>query len=174
VDILDAAAWEKAVAIIRDPSEVDKKIQHLTSGTPSVEQRKKKLKNLADIRKEQETLRDNLSKLLTKETLDEQTAGFLSGQLRVLEKREQDELKDLADEQRWQEKYYNLQQEVVRFHEHCTQWRELLANAAFVPSCDFKREACVFFGIRAIAWKIGHEPRVDIATSPPDIMEPLS
>jgi site-specific DNA recombinase len=174
VDELDNAARAKAVAIIRDPSEVDKKIAKLITGNPNIEQRKRRLKNLNDIRREQETLRNNLNKVMRKEKLDEKTVAFLNGQLGILAQQERDALKQLADEQAVQEKYNKLQERIAEFHQTCQEWREKLNDSSFTPSFQFWHDAIEFFGISVTVWRTGTKPRYEIYTDPPEIVELLS
>jgi len=174
VDILDTAVWEKAVEIIRDPSEVDRKIEQLTAENSATQQRKRALKTLNDIRREQETLRNNLSAAMRKKILDEKTVAFLSRQLHMLEQQEQEVQTQLANEQALQEKYNKLDQRIAEFHQQCTQWREQLDNSEFIPSFMFKRDAIQFFGISVTVWKQGADPRYVINLSPPNIVELLS
>lgn len=119
VDVLDSAAVDKIFEIIRDPSEVDKKIQHLTKGNPVIERRKKTLESLAEIRSELEALQTNLSKAMRKDILNENSIRFLNGQLALLEEQEQLARKQFDDEQALQEKYNKLQQEIAAFHQQC-------------------------------------------------------
>lgn len=84
--VLDEASWEKAVEIIRDPSEVDHRVKQLTGGDPTIDHRKKTRNSLADIRKRQTALRNNLNDLMQQEKLDKGTKEFFSGQLLLLAK----------------------------------------------------------------------------------------
>lgn len=174
VDILDLAVWEKAVEIIRDPSEVDRKIEQLTAENSATQHRKRALKTLNDIRREQETLRNNLSTVMRKKVLDERTVAFLSGQLQLLGQQEEEALNQLADEQALQDKYTKLHQRIAEFHQQCQEWREKLNDSQFIPSFQFKRDALQFFGMSVIVWKQGTEPRYVINIDPPNIVELLS
>jgi site-specific DNA recombinase len=174
VDELDNAAKAKAVAIIHDSSEVDNKIAQLITGNPNIEQCKRRLKNLTDIRREQETLRNNLNKVMRKEKLDEKTVAYLNGQLGTLAQQERDAVKLLADEQAVQEKYNKLQERIAEFHQTCQEWREKLNDSSFTPSFQFWHDAIEFFGISVTVWRTGTKPRYEIYTDPPEIVELLS
>lgn len=171
---LDSAAREKIYKIIRDPSEVDKKIKHLTKGNPIIEHRKQALKKLADIHKEQENVQTNLAKAIRKNILNERSIRFLNGQLEMLDEREQKARQELADEQALQDKYNKLQQEIASFHQQCQEWREQLDDPAFTLSFKFLHDACLYFGITATVWKAGTKPRYEFHSDPPNIMELLS
>jgi site-specific DNA recombinase len=174
VDELDSAVIEKIYETIRDPSEVDAKIQHLTKDNPVIEHRKKTLKSLTEFRKEKERLQANLSEAMRKKILDERSIGFLNGQLALLEEQEQKARKELDDEQALQDKYNALQREIAAFHQQCREWREQIDDPAFTPSFTFLHDACLYFGIHATVFKTGSEPRYLIHTDPPDIVKLLS
>jgi site-specific DNA recombinase len=174
VDELDGAAIEKVYEIIRDPSEVDEKIGHLTKGNPVIEHRKKALKSLADVHKEQENLQANLAKAMRKDILNERSIRFLNGQLEMLEEQEQKARKELADEQAVQDKYNRLQKEIAAFHEQCRAWREQIDDPGFTPTFKFLQDACLYFGISVTVWKAGTKPRYLTHTDPPNIVELLS
>ena len=168
--MLDAAGWAEAVKIIRDPSEVDKRIQKLTADNPITKQHRNKLATLADIHNRQTALRKDLSEMSQKGKLDKGTREYLSSQLTILAKQEADTKQQLEDEQAVKEQYNKLQQRIVEFHKRCTQWREKLDDPQFTPSYKFMRDACEFFGITAIVYKAGHEQRYEIQKDPPSIV----
>jgi site-specific DNA recombinase len=174
VDELDSAVIEKIYETIRDPSEVDQKIQHLTKDNPVIEHRKKTLKSLTEFRKEKETLQANLSEAMRKKILDERSIQFLNGQLTLLEGQEENARKELDDEQALQDKYNALQQEIADFHQQCREWREQIDDPEFTPSFTFLHNACLYFGISATVFKSGTKPRYLIHTDPPDIVKLLS
>ena len=174
VDILDLAVWEKEVEIIRDPSEVDRKIEQFIAQNSATQQRKRALKTLNAILSEQERFRKNLASEMRKKSLSETTVAFLNTQLTILEQQEQEARKDLADEQRMQQKQEILERRIAEFHQQCREWREQIDDPGFTPTFKFMQDACLYFGITATVWKDGHKPRYLIHTDPPDIVELLS
>lgn len=174
VDMLDAAAWEKAVEIIRDPTELDQKIADIIKKNSATQQRKRALKTLNAILSEEETYRNNLAREMRKKTLSERTVAFLQKQLTDLEQQEQEARKNLADEQKMQQQQENLERRIAEFHQQCQEWRENLDDPQFTPSFKFKRDACLYFGITATVWKVDHKPRHLIHTDPSEIVELLS
>src|SRR5207245_53264 len=110
-------------------------------------QQQKKLKNLNAILREQETFQNNLASEMRKKTLSEKTVAFLNTQLSILEQQEQEARKDLADEQRMQQKEEQLQQRIAQFHQQCQQWREKVDDPQFTPSFQFNLDAVLFFGL---------------------------
>ena len=174
VDMLDSGVAEYIIELIRDPSIVDKKIQKLQEKNPAHKQQERKVRNLNAILREQETYRINLANELRKKTLSEKTVAFLNTQLTDLEEQEQEARRDLADEQRMQQKQENLERRIAEFHQQCREWREKLDDSQFTPSFQFNLDAVLFFGLSVTVWKKGTKPRYEIHTDPPEIVELLS
>jgi hypothetical protein len=174
VRMVDETAWERAVQIIQDPSELEAKISKVLEKDTTQEQRRNTLNLLSEIRKKQTTFRRNLSRLLQQQEVDQQTTKYLSGQLNLLEMQEQEARKQLESEQALQEKYNKLRQRAAEFLERCGEWRKALGTPEFVPTYQFMRDACAFFGITAVVYKFGHHPRFKIETRPPSIVSLIS
>jgi hypothetical protein len=87
--VVDKAAWEKALEIIRDPSEVDRKLSALRSEDPTAERRKNIHKMVTDIRKRQSVFREQLANLMMENKLDRGTEEFLTTQLQQLADQEE-------------------------------------------------------------------------------------
>lgn len=172
--MVDEAAWQRAVTIIRDPSEADEKIKKLTTSNPMVKRREQTRNNLAEIRRKQANLRQELSELAQEGRLDRGTREFLTGQLALLANQEEEAKKQLEDERAFQQKYNQLQERIAEFHQRCREWREKLGDPEFTPTYQFMRDACEFFGITAIVYKFGHDPRFEIQVRPPSIMSLIS
>jgi hypothetical protein len=174
VDFLDSCVAEYIMELIRNPSVVEEKIRQLQAQNPAQKQQQRKLKNLNAILREQETFRNNLAAELRKKTFSERTIAFLNTQLTMLEQQEQEARQDLADEQKMQQQYEQLQTRISEFHQQCQVWKEQLDNSEFIPSFQFKLDALLFFGISVKVWRAGAEPRYEIYTAPPEIVERLS
>jgi len=173
VDLLDRGVAEYIIEVIRDLSVVDKRIQQLQAKNPAHKQQQTKLKNLNAILREQETFRNNLAVEMRKKTLSERTVAFLNTQLTILEQQEQEARKDLADQQRMQQKQEQLQQRIAEFHQQCQEWREKVDDSQFTLSFKFNLDAVLFFGLSVTVWRTGTEPRYEIYADPPEIMELL-
>lgn len=174
VDLLDQAAWEEAVKIIRDPSKLDQKIADILKENSATQQRKRALKTLNAILSEEETYRRNLAAEMKKTRLSERTIASLSAELTALEQQEQEARKNLADEQRMQQKQEDLEQRIAEFHQQCEEWRENLDDPEFTPTFKFKHDAVLYFGITATVWKNDHRPRYLFYYDSPEIVELLS
>jgi hypothetical protein len=174
VDALDSYVAEYIRELIRDPSVVDKKIHQLQAENPTQKQQQRKLKNLNAILREQETFRNNLAAEMRKKTFSERTVAFLNTQLTMLEQREEEARRDLADEQRVQEQHEILGRRIAEFHKQCQEWREKLDDPQFTPDFQFYQDAVLFFGINVKVWRAGIKPRREIYTAPPEIMASLS
>lgn len=174
VDVLDGCVAEYILELIRDPSEVNQKIAQLQVVNPLQKQQQRKLKNLNQIRTEQQNLRRNLSEVMQKAKLDLSTVEYLNGQLAILQLREQEAEKEFADEQRVQEQQENLEHRIAEFHQQCAEMREQINDPEFTPDFKFYLDAVLFFGIHVKVWRAGTEPRCEIYTASPEIVEHLS
>jgi DNA invertase Pin-like site-specific DNA recombinase len=174
--LVDIPAWECAVAIIKDPGELDRRVNALLKDKSfqASQERQKTMKALTDIRRKQTNFRKQLSDLMQEGKLDKGTREYLNGQLQVLTQQEEDARKELADEEAVQKRYQKLQQKIVEFHKRCEEWREILDDPQFTPPYQFKRDACEYFGITAIVYRNGHKPRFEIYPNPPSIVSLLS
>jgi len=172
--MLDPAAWEEAMMIIRDPGEVDAQVYALLKEAEVQKKRKHPTAELAKIRSRQSKLRNNLSTMMQEGKLDKGTREFFNTELQSLAEQEETCLKTLASEQAMQEKYNQVEQKLRAFHKRCDEWREKLDDLEFTPSYEFKRDAIVFFGITAIAYREGHKPRFLIERRVPSIVSILA
>jgi Recombinase/Resolvase, N terminal domain/Recombinase zinc beta ribbon domain len=172
--MVDEAAWQRALEIIRDPSEADAKIKQLTTSNEKIKRREQTRINLAEVRRKQANLRRELSVLAQEGGLDKGTREFFTGQLAILAKQEEEAKKQHEDERAFQQKYNLLQKRIEQFHKRCADWREKLDDPEFNPSYDFKRDACEFFGITAIVYKFGRNPRFEIQARTPSLMSLIS
>ncbi|MGZ3629104.1 MAG: recombinase family protein [Ktedonobacteraceae bacterium] len=172
--MVDEAAWQRAIQIIRDPSEVDAKIKKLTTTNAKIKRREQTRVNLAEVRRKQANLRRELSELAQEGRLDKGTREFFTGQLAFLAKQEEDAKRQHEDEREFQQKYNQLQERIAQFHERCSEWREKVDDPEFTPTYEFMRDACEFFGITAIVYKFGRDPRFEIQARTPSIMSLIS
>jgi len=111
---------------------------------------------------------------MRKGNLSEQTIALLGRDLKDLEQQEQEARKDLANQQQAQQKRGDLARRITEFHKQCQEWREKLDDPQFTPDFHFYREAVIFFGIYVKIWREVVEPRHEIYTRPPTIVELLS
>jgi site-specific DNA recombinase len=174
VELLDNAAIEYIIELIRDPSVVDIAIQELLKGNPLKKRQQQKIKDLNKILAEQERLRANLSKEMRKKNLSEETVALLGRDLKELEQQAKEAREDLDNQQQVQQQYEDLDRRIAEFHAQCTEWREKLDTLEFTPDFHFYQEALIFFGITAKVWKKGTEPRYEFYPRPPAIVELLS
>jgi hypothetical protein len=163
VDFLDNAVIEYVKKLLRDPSRVDKEIKRLLAKNPIN-------------KREQETLRANLSREMKKKDLSEKTVALLGRDLADLERQEQEARKDLATQQQAQQKRDALARRISEFHKQCQEWREELDTPELIPDLHrFYQEAIIFFGITVKVWrKYDKDPCYEIYTCPPAIVELLS
>ncbi|HEY1352108.1 MAG TPA: hypothetical protein VGF67_21010 [Ktedonobacteraceae bacterium] len=174
VDALDADVAIYIKELIRYPAEVDTAIQELLKTNPLRKRQQKALKDLNKILAEQATLRANLSREMRKKDLSEQTIAILGKDLIELEQQEHEAREHLANQEQVQQQYEDLDRRIAEFHQQCQEWREKLDTPEFQPDFHFYHEAVIFFGISVKVWKAGSEPRYEIRTRPPAIVELLS
>lgn len=174
VHLVDTAAWDYAVTIIHNPSLVDARVQELRSDDPTEDRRKQLTKTLKNIQQQQKTLRANLAKLAKEEILDAGTKKALMGELNQLAKEEEDCQRELAKDVDFHEKWKRVQAKLDEIHRVCADMHEKLDDKDYTPSYETKRELLEFFGITAIVFKKGQEPRLEIQSNPCDIISLLS
>jgi hypothetical protein len=172
--ILDAAVWEKALEIIRDPSVVDAEIARRRVGDPTANRRKQINKELKKIREERSNLQANLVRMIANNILDRDTENVLTNRLKELESLENQYVSELADDEYIHREWEKAQKEIEKLHRRCAEMREKLADPNYVPSDQTKRELVEFFGITATLWPQGHTPRFKLEMNPPDIMLHIS
>src|SRR5712692_1280848 len=167
---VDIAAWEEAIHIIRDHSEVDQKVETLLRELDGAKNKRQQKNELAVIRKKQIALRNELNTLIQEGKLDKGTREYLTGQLKILAQQEEDCLAKQKDEEEVQAKYDKVQRKLLDFHTRCEEWREKIDDKQFIPPYQFKRDAIEFFGICAIVHRVGSQPPFQIEIDPPSIM----
>ncbi len=172
---LDAAAWEKALEIIRDPSEVDRKLDSLRSDDPTADRRKHINSRLARVRKQQTFFRERLVKLMMEDgEIDEETIAFLKSNLKQLAEEEEGWKRELTKDEHTHNKWRLVQEKVEELHKVCADMREQILDPNYNPPYQVKRELLEYLGIRVIVWKRGSVPRFEIQSHPPDIMTIIS
>ncbi len=172
--VVDEAAWQRTLEIIRDPSEVDEKLAALKSDDPTADRRKHISNQLAKVRKTQAAFREQLAKLMMEEEIDRGTIEFLKGQLKQLADQEEGWKREIADEEDIHSRWKKVQEKLSELHRVCTDMREKLNDINYEPAYDKKRELIEYFGITAKVWKHGHAPRFEIECNPPDIVSLIS
>ena len=171
---VDDAAWEKAVEIIRNPALVDARANALRSPDPTADRRRHITGKLAEIRRMQKNLEENLATLMKQNKLVQRTADFLTGQLSDLARQEQEYTNTLAQEEDEQAKWQRVQEKLVELHQVCAEMRENLDNPEYSLTYARKRELLEFFGITVIVFRQDHEPRYEVRSDPPSIVPLLS
>jgi len=171
---VDAEAWEEAVHIIRDPSEVDEKVQVLLKELEQAKNQKNVKNELATIRKAQKNYRKELDTLIKEGKIDKGTRDYLTGELSLLAKQEEELLTKQDTEAKVQALYESVQEKLLLFHTRCGEWREKLDDSKFIPPYQFQRDAIEFFGIRAIVYAVGSTPPFETEIDPPSIMNIIS
>ena len=161
---LDAAVWERAVKIIRNPALVTEKVEQRRQADPAQERRTKIKSQLAKIALEIE----NCTKTHN-ESKNDTVRGIMSRELERLTKA-QEELRQMQHAAQDQQAEWVKEQEGLdSFVRQCAKMREQLDDPTFTPTYRFMREACEHFGLKARVWRAGHKPPYQIEGDPPSI-----
>lgn len=163
--LVEGRAWEVALDIIRDPSEVDRKIEALKKEDPNAGRREYITGELAKIKARQKRLRERLED----EDLDDDTYGEIKARLKELADLKKGYESELAIEINVHEEWKKTQDQLRHFHKRCQEMRDKLDDPGYEPDNKFKREALEFFGITVWAWKANHNPRIEIHLNSPYI-----
>ncbi len=164
--IPDDFAWSAAVEIIRDPSEVDRKLEAWKTEDPNAERRQHITEELAKIK----ARRARLAARLEDEDLDDETYADVKLRLKELAEQKKGYEKELSTEINMYDEWLKMQEKLDHFHKRCQEMREQLDDPEFKPDYDFKRQAIEFFGLVARVWKTDHNPRIAIESNPPSIV----
>jgi DNA invertase Pin-like site-specific DNA recombinase len=167
--IPDNLAWSTAVEIIRDPSEVDRKLEAWKTEDPNAERRQHITGELAKIK----TRRARLAARLEDEDLDDETYADVKLRLKELAEQKKGYEKELRTEINVYDEWLKMQERLNHFHKRCQEMREKLDDPEFEPDYDFKRQAIEFFGIVVKVWKTNHDPRIVIESNPPSIVSSM-
>jgi hypothetical protein len=164
--VLDAAAWSKAIELIRDQREVDERVKKRRKEDPNANRRQIIKDELAKI----QTTRATLTLRLEDPELDDDSYADVKRRLREL-KNDKDALaKEQSVQINVHEEWKKAQKKLANFHKRCAEMRDKLDDPEFEADFEFKREAIEFFGIKAVVWKKEHKPHFDITSNPLDIV----
>ncbi len=166
MNVLDNAAWIYAQDIIRNPSEVDRRLEGWKTSDPNKDRREYITNELTRIK----ASRARLTRHIEDEDLDDDTYADIKRRLKELKDQKDSLEKELTIEINVHEEWMSLQEEVKKFHRRCAEMREQLDDPAFKPDYKFMRDAIIYFGIVATVWKANHKPRIDLQSNPPAIM----
>jgi site-specific DNA recombinase len=168
--ILDELAWKKAVEIINDAKEIDKRVERERSADPTADRRKNLNAMLKQIRDEQAALQDFLSEAIRKRTLDSRTEARLTKELGQLAEQEEKCESMLAGDMDEYEKWKKVQKKSDELHQECVVMRERMRDPNYEPDYQKKHELLAFFGITVKLFHKDHKPRIQVECNPPDIV----
>ena len=160
--LLDAAVWERAVQIIRDPAQVTERANKRRQKDPTKENRETIKKQLADIAREIENCTRTHN-----ESENETVRKIMRGELERLAKAQDGLLQSQHDMQNRQEEWVKEEKRLEDFVRQCGEMRDRLDDPHYIPSYTFKRDACEYFGLKAVVRGPGHKPPYQIDGDPP-------
>jgi hypothetical protein len=170
IKIVDDAAWQKAVEIIRDPSIVDAALAKKRTDDPTASRRKQINKEIATLETERKDLQADLLRMIRERVLDRNTEGVLTNRLKEIGKLVSQLNSELLDDEKIHQKWEQVQKKIENLHEKCAVMREKLNDPMYAPDYRTKRDLIEFFGITATIWESGHKPRFEIQFNPPEIV----
>ncbi len=153
---VDEAAWEVALDIIHNPSQVDKAWEKQKKEDPTASRRQEISKQLEDNRTRQRHLRANHMKEAEERELDRKTIEEYNLRMKQLRHDEQLLESERLDDEKIKREWEAVQQKLERLHKKCAVIREKLKNPKYVPNDKDKRDMIEFLGITAILWESGH------------------
>lgn len=164
--LADNHAWAKAVEIIRDPSQVDRKLAARRKSDPNADRRKWIEGQLAEVTTKQKRLRMRLED----EDLDDDTYEATKLRLRELASLKRGYENELAVESNIHEEWRKEQDQLNNFHRKCDEYRKRIDDSGYEPDYKFKRDAIEFFGIVVWVHKKRDGNRFTIDSNPPSIV----
>lgn len=164
--IADAYAWSKAVEIIRDPFQVDKKLEDRRKEDPNADKREHITGELAKIK----AGRARLMRRLEDEDLDDESYADVKRRLKELADLKRGYEHELTVESNIHEEWRKEQEQLKNFHLKCDEYRSKIDDYNYEPDYEFKREAIEFFGIVVRVIKGKDEKRLSAEATPPSFV----
>lgn len=169
--VLDAAAWGKALEVIRNPALVRAHVAKLRAeNAPKM--------SPEDIETVVSSIRKQMSNLykLAQNATDDETIDTLGGMLKQLEKQKHDAEAMLYTLEEDAEERELIEAEIVKFEQWVAKVRPLLTDPSYTPSYEEQRLAVRILGIRATVFpEHGDYPfRKKIDVAPPAVMAHLT
>lgn len=169
--ILDAAAWEKVLEIIRNPALVREHVAKLRAENAPKMSTEDVEAVVSSIRKKMRNLYQ-----LAQNATDDETIDTLGGMLKQLEKQKHDAEAMLFSIEEDAEERELIEAEIVKFEQWVEKVRPLLTDQTYTPTYEEQRLAVRIIGIRATVFPDhGDHPfrkRIDVA--PPAVMAHLT
>ena len=163
--IVDGDVWNQACQIIRNPQQLQEKIEALRSPDPTEKPRIPIAIQKKEIEEEINNLIDMGKTIKSEKGLKKIQFDIAQAEEKLAELEEQENIL-LAVQQDWQK----VQAEIKRFETWCASWRDKLDKADYKD----KRTCVEYLGIRVYIFQYGHRPRMTIGYGPPDIMKKIS
>ena len=164
--VADNYAWSKAVEIIRDPCQVDKKLEARRKQDPNAERREYIAGELARIK----ASRARLMQRLEDEDLDDESYADIKRRLKELADLKRGYEHELTIERNVHDEWKKEQSQLKNFHRKCDEFCKKLTDPDYKADYQFRREAIEFFGIivRVIREKDGE--RLSAEATPPSFV----
>lgn len=157
---LDAAAWEYAIEIIKDPTILELKMQERKQKNPIDEEHAPINRRLKRVEKEVQNVIT-----MGQYSQNEATAKTLGKMLAQLER----EIRGILEEQKKLQDidllYKEEQEKIAIFEKCCENYRLRLEEPDAIFTYQEKREVLEYFSIKALVWRSHHKPRFRIVSN---------
>lgn len=171
---LDNNIWTYAQSIVRNPSQIDTRMEIIAEKNNTEQRRKKATKELAEIRKSLAAFRKQLADMMLKGSLDRETEDYLTGQLQHLTEQEQVKKSQITTEESEQKRWTILYNQLNDLHAYCKSIVVKIDDPNYELTYDEKREVLEKLGISVDIYKKGNEHRIKKQCKPPCIASILS
>ncbi len=165
---VDTAAWEHAVAIIRNPMLVTQAVEKKRQSDPTKDNRRALKKKLEDIALEIE----NCTQMI-REAKTPKIRAIFSDELERLLKDQEGIEKTLRQVSEQQDIWAKEQERLDNFVKWCDKKRELLDDPTHEITYEEKREALERLGIEARVWRRQGKPYFEITSTPPEFVSSM-
>lgn len=169
--LIDKAAWEKVIELVRCPEVVREKIN-------TMREKNKPVIDVDDVEATIADLDEQITNLfeLAKFARAEDTIKRLSQTMNELEKQKQAAQGLLTDVEEDDEERAELEAEIVKFEQWAERVQPYLTDPSYQPTYEEKRLAVRILGIKAVVYPTqGNWPyRYEITATVPEIMEKLA
>ena len=172
--ILDAAAWQHAIEIIRDPFLVERILMVKEPEEQAIQDLHIIEDNCKKINRKFKSLNTLLELDQQNLDMDEDIIDSILGQLKALAEQKKSWEAQRSSSLQAQERYEKEKEAREKFRRWCKEQQTKLDDSAQEIAYEEKRNALERLGIKAIVWRANHDPRFEISTLLPDSVSTIS
>ncbi len=170
VHLLDKIAWEQAIAVLKDPNMIRKRIAELRSeNKPEI--------NREDIEKHIDGVKQQIKNLVkfAQKATDDDVIETITVSLKELERQKREAESLLIDAEEDEEQRQVIETEIVRFEEWVAKVAPNLTDPTYTPTYEEMRLAVRIMNLHARIYPVeGYPHRVELGVAPPQIVAKLN